>query len=129
MLGAGDGDGNGLYRGRLGCPHGGKTEQAKDDHLRCGVTADDFMPKAPEVHRDAIVCMVFAVLGWMALPVIGSGLGLVYSARARRAIGADPDEFTGYELAEAARTICLAYFLMLSVVIVVAAAVFAFLLA
>jgi hypothetical protein len=66
------------------------------------------------VCREAIASLVFAVLGWTVLPLLGAILALVYAGKARRRLIFD-DTVTGVELAGAARTVALAWLVLAAV--------------
>lgn len=58
-----------------------------------------------QTHRHAFTAMVFAILGWTALPLVGAVLAVLFARFARQDIDANSDVYVGHELAESARMI------------------------
>lgn len=71
-----------------------------------------------ETSGHAITALVFAVLGWLVLPILGPVIALVYASRARRQVERDPS-MHGEGLITAARTISLVQLVLLLFAVVV----------
>lgn len=71
-------------------------------------------PGQPELHRDALTAFVFAILGWTALPLVGPLLALYFARGALQDIDALPEDYTGAQMARAARVIAATWFALVA---------------
>jgi hypothetical protein len=79
--------------------------------------------QAAETSRHAITALVWAIFGWTVLPFVGSVLALVYAGRAERAVRSSP-WLSGEQMAGAARSLAVAWFLYFLLVLAIVAGVF-----